>query len=71
MEIIKSNKGANKLVLDNYMYVKKKTSQTAIIWECVKRKSHRCRGQLKTDLNVSENLFKLAYLNNSNLKEIK
>ena len=57
MEVIKANKGRNKLCIENHMYVRKKVSQTNITWECVKRKSHRCRVQVKTLLDVRTFLF--------------
>ena len=62
MEVIKTNKGRNKLCIENHMYVRKKVSQTNITWECVKRKSHRCRGQVKTLLDVRTFLFTYVHV---------
>ena len=53
MEIIKSNKGSEKLLKDGYSYTKKKSRKESIHWECSKRRSASCKGTLTTNLDVS------------------
>ena len=54
MEIIKTNRGGQKLCYQGHMYVKKKSQKSSVVWECSKRKSIGCSGSLKSDLAVSE-----------------
>lgn len=49
MEIIKTNRGADKLCLDGYMYVKKRIYSNWIRWQCTHQRSSGCKGALTTD----------------------
>lgn len=49
MEIIKTNKGGDKLCLDGYMYVKKRSYKNWIRWQCTQQRSAGCKGGLTTD----------------------
>lgn len=49
MEIIKTNRGSDKLCLDGYMYVKKRTYNNWIRWQCTQQRSSGCKGGLTTD----------------------
>ena len=53
MEIIKTNKGGQKIILDGYMYTKKSTSNSHIWWTCVRRNDH-CKGSLKTSVTMDD-----------------
>lgn len=57
MEVIKSNKGGDKLCYDGYMYTKKSKSKNFYRWICVSRTGKSCPGALSTDINVSGILF--------------
>lgn len=52
MEIIKNNRGGEKLCLDGFMFTKKNTKKSTIRWECSERRALSCKGSLTTDLNV-------------------
>lgn len=51
MEIIKSNKGGAKLCLDGYMYLKKRSYNNWIRWQCNQQRTAGCKGALTTDDN--------------------
>jgi len=51
MEIIKSNRGGDKLCVDGYMYVKKRSHKNWIRWQCQHQRSSGCKGALSTDAN--------------------
>ena len=56
MEVIRSNRGGQKICLDGYMYTKKKESNNCIMWRCVERKGVvPCSASMKTNLAM-ENL---------------
>ena len=50
MEVLKTNRGGLKVVLDGHMYTKHATRKTKLWWKCVKRSSMSCRGSIVTDL---------------------
>lgn len=49
MEIIRSNKGGEKLCYGDYAYTKKSTSRSTMRWECSKKTAFSCKGQIITD----------------------
>ena len=50
MDVINSNKGNNKIIHNNFMFVKKKELKCgSIVWECTKRRRSGCKASLKTD----------------------
>lgn len=49
MEIIRSNKGGEKVCYGDYAYTKKSTSRSTIRWECSKKIAFSCKGQILTD----------------------
>ena len=51
MNVIVSNKGGRKLCYAGYMYTVKATTANSTRWECSTRKSTRCGGFLRTDIN--------------------
>ena len=53
MEIIRNNKGGDKLCYDGYMYTRKSASDVHIRWECTRRKAYNCNGKVKTDIDVT------------------
>ena len=53
MEVIRNNKGGQKLCLHGYMYVKKKSKNDWIRWQCSQQTSLKCKGAITTDANVS------------------
>lgn len=57
MEIITNNKGGVKLCNEGFLYTKKKTSNTGIIWECSQRNALSCKGTAKTDANMQQILY--------------
>jgi len=65
MEIIKSNRGGDKLCVDDYVYVKKKSQKNWIRWQCQHQRSAGCKGGVSTDANYDNprSLLKLS-LNN-------
>ena len=54
MEVIRSNKGGQKILLDGYMYTKKSTRKACIWWSCVCSRTLQCKGSLKTSLTVED-----------------
>ena len=54
MEVITSNKGGQKILLNGYMYTKKVTRLTGIWWSCVCARTLGCKGTVKTSL-VADN----------------
>ena len=54
MEVIRSNKGGQKILLDGYMYTKKSTRKACIWWNCVCSRTLQCKGSLKTSLTVED-----------------
>ena len=54
MEIIKTNKGGDMLIFDGYRYTaKNKTGAVSIRWNCVKIRSHTCKGAVSTDIQMT------------------
>ncbi|CAM1319229.1 Uncharacterised protein g7146 [Pycnogonum litorale] len=53
MEVIRSNKGGEKLCYDGHMYTKKSSSVSTKRWECSKRAALSCNGNVTTDIDVS------------------
>ena len=51
MNVIVSNKGGRKLCNAGYMYKVKTTTTNSTRWECSTRKSTKCGGFLRTDIN--------------------
>ena len=49
MEIIKSNGGGDKLCVDGYVYVKKRSQKNWIRWQCQHQRSAGCKGGVNTD----------------------
>ena len=55
MELIRNNKGGEKLCHDGYMYTKKSVSATTKRWECAQRKAfNNCKGKIVTNLEATE-----------------
>jgi hypothetical protein len=52
MEIIKNNRGGDKLCLDGYTYTKKNTKKNSIGWECSERILAWNRPHHKMEVNV-------------------
>jgi len=50
MEVIPSNKGGQKILLDGCMYTNTSTRKNHIWWMCVQCCSLHCKGSLKTSL---------------------
>lgn len=50
MEIIKSNKGGNKICINGYTYIKKYDGCKRLTWRCTKECSLNYRGTLHTNL---------------------
>ena len=53
MEIIRSNKGGNKLCYNGHTYTKKSSSNASIFWVCTNRNRLRCRGSLLSNLQMN------------------
>jgi len=54
MELLKSNKGNNKIALHGYTYIIKKKCQSFIRWKCSKKSSMKCAAILITDLKITK-----------------
>ncbi len=52
MEVIKSQKGGLKIIVDGYMYTKKYARKTAIRWECSKRIVFSCKAAITTGIDM-------------------
>ena len=50
MEIIKNNKGGEKLCYEGHMYTKHVERGDVVVWRCVKRNSG-CKGQIQIKVN--------------------
>jgi len=57
MEIIKSNKGADKLCHNGYMYTLKYAGKQYFTWRCTKKSSLNCPGILRTTIIKTEPLI--------------
>ena len=56
MEIVRvltSNKGNDKVCFKGHMYIRKHVGKIIITWRCVKNSSIKCRGRMKTALDLS------------------
>ena len=53
MEIIRSNKGKEKICFQGHMYTKQIVRSTIIRWRCVKRTSF-CKGSMTTSLDMTD-----------------
>ncbi|CAN7977149.1 unnamed protein product [Ixodes persulcatus] len=49
MEVIRSNKGKAKVLLDGYDYVQKQSKNGWIRWQCRKQRTGGCKGAITTD----------------------
>lgn len=56
MEIIRTNKGGEKVCYGDYAYTKRSTSWSTIPWECSKKIIYSCRGQIVTYSHVQNML---------------
>ena len=54
IEVIRNNKGGEKLCYNGYMYTEKSTSGTTKRWECSRRSVSSCNGKITTNLEVSD-----------------
>lgn len=54
MELIKSNRGKDKICLNGYMYVMNVQCKNFIRWKCAKASSLKCGAILKTTLNKTD-----------------
>ncbi|XP_066950862.1 uncharacterized protein [Macrobrachium rosenbergii] len=54
MEVIRNNKGGEKLCYKGYMYTKKSTSATTMRWECSRKSAFGCNGKITTNLAISD-----------------
>ena len=54
MEIIKNNRGGQKLCINGFTYTKQFTRKTYIRWECSHRRLFNCNGSVTTDLAVGD-----------------
>ena len=54
MEVIRNNKGGEKLSYKGYMYTKKSSSATTKRWECSRRSAFGCNGKITTNLEMSD-----------------
>ncbi|XP_076049608.1 uncharacterized protein LOC143030340 [Oratosquilla oratoria] len=70
MEMIKNNKGGQKLCYDGYMYTKKSVNKTSIRWECSRRKAMKCSATLYTDLDISIEIKGTKHSHNSNTAKV-
>ncbi|CAI6356345.1 unnamed protein product [Macrosiphum euphorbiae] len=52
MEVIKSNKGGNKICWRGYTYIMKHQGRKRLTWRCTKERSLKCRGTMYTDLQI-------------------
>ena len=48
---VKSTRGGDKLVHNEFMYTEKKRSAINIWWVCAERCKHKCKGSAKTLIN--------------------
>ena len=53
LRIINSNRGNDKACFNGFMYTKKHVGKKSITWRCVKSSSSKCRGMLKTGIDLS------------------
>jgi len=60
-EIIRSNKGGEKLCADGYLYTKKKVGADKIYWRCANRIKFNCAGTAATSLDVSAVRFSVLH----------
>ena len=52
MEIMQNTKGGQKLCYDGYMFTKKVSINSYILWECSQRRGLKCKGALTTLIKV-------------------
>ena len=55
LQIITSQKGGQKLLLNGFSYTVKTKSKHSIRWECSERRSSQCEAKLTTKLDDNEN----------------
>ena len=56
-QIIRSNKGGEKMIRDGNMYVIKRRNGRRVSWECVKRRVNGCKARASTDLQFNDATF--------------
>ena len=66
MEVITSNKGGQKILLNGYIYTKKVTRLTGIWWSCVCARTLGCKGTAKTSLVVDNPQTGMTHNHDSN-----
>ena len=66
MEVITSNKGGQKILLNGYMYTKKVTRLTGIWWSCDCARTLGCKGTVKTSLVVDNPQTGMTHNHDSN-----
>lgn len=57
-EIVKSNKGKSKLVLNGFVYHSEKKYKEVFYWKCEKRNDLKCNARVTTVLDVNEHKIK-------------
>lgn len=62
-KVIESEKGKKLFIYDGYLYRINKTTETGVIWRCLKR---NCTSSAKSVLNYSENLNSFIIHGNHN-----
>ena len=63
MEVIKNNKGGEKLYNEGFLYTKKPTSKTTIRWECSIRGTVNCNGKVTTDVAITRIISSIDHTN--------
>ncbi len=71
MEIVKTNKGGNKICFNGHMYVIKHLGKNKITWRCMKASSLKCTGTMYTELQHDNPVEKNAHNHLPDPEEIK
>ncbi|RWS05858.1 zinc finger protein 483-like protein, partial [Leptotrombidium deliense] len=48
LQFVKSNKGANQLQLDGYIYTRDKSYNGKTLWKCIEFHNFKCKGRVHT-----------------------
>ena len=71
MEIIQNIRGGQKLGYDGYMYTKKVSRKSHVLWECSERRGLKCKGTLTTDISIENVISKKEHSHTSDENKVQ
>ena len=63
MEVIRSNKGGQKLIVEGFLYTKRNSTKERVYWRCANTAKFDCTGSIVTSVDVSTIYFSMCACN--------